>query len=160
MKHTHKVLLVLGLYMSIVLSVAAANGIYHTSGVEFNNRVAITASPATFSSPLSPVSSVSSAPSLSTVRASVVSPDAAYHSYRSPVYEPFSNTLPSATTLRRGVRPGDDDDDGPSSGNAGDPGQQSEFSPVGADWILLLMAILYLLVKYGRIICNTNKYHE
>ena len=88
----------------------------------------------------------------------VVESDLQYQSYQSTVYAPFDNTMPSENTSlyqSPGTSNADDRNNAPSNrrnlgGVQGDPGDQSEQSPVGEAWVMLFFAAVAALVVYIR----------
>ena len=80
-----------------------------------------------------------------------------YQSYQSTVYAPFDNTMPSEnTSLYQSPSNSDagDRSNAPSNrrnlGGVGDPGNQSQESPVGEAWVMLFFAAVAALVVYIR----------
>ena len=78
-----------------------------------------------------------------------------YQPYRSTIYEPFSNAKP--TGPQRGGAIGEEEDDDDNSGDdwTGDFGHpsdpnQSQNSPVGEAWVLLLFAAIAAIVVYCK----------
>ena len=87
----------------------------------------------------------------------VVESDLQYQSYQSTVYAPFDNTMPSEnTSLYQSPSNSDSGDrsNAPSNrrnlGGVGDPGNQSQESPVGEAWVMLFFAAVAALVVYIR----------
>jgi hypothetical protein len=87
----------------------------------------------------------------------VVESDLQYQSYQSTVYAPFDNTMPSEnTSLYQSPSNSDagDRSNAPSNrrnlGGVGDPGNQSQESPVGEAWVMLFFAAVAALVVFVR----------
>ena len=87
----------------------------------------------------------------------VVESDLQYQSYQSTVYAPFDNTMPSEnTSLYQSPSNSDagDRSNAPSNrrnlGGVGDPGHQSDQSPVGEAWVMLFFAAVAALFIYRR----------
>ena len=82
--------------------------------------------------------------------------DVQYRSYQSTVYEPFGSTVPSETTPVYSSVGGSSTDEGHTPSNrrnltgGGDPGHQSNQSPVGEAWVMLFFAAVAALVVYIR----------
>lgn len=80
-----------------------------------------------------------------------------YNSYQSTVYVPFDNTMPSEnTSLYQSPSNSDagDRSNAPSNrrnlGGVGDPGNQSQESPVGEAWVMLFFAAAAAVVVFVR----------
>lgn len=87
----------------------------------------------------------------------VVESDLQYQSYQSTVYAPFDNTMPSEnTSLYQSPSNSDAGDRSNAPSNrrnltgGGDPGNQSQQSPVGEAWVMLLFAAVAAAVVFVR----------
>ena len=78
-----------------------------------------------------------------------------YQSYRSTIYEPFSNAKPTGPQRGGAIGEEEDDDDNSEDDWVGDFGHpsdpnQSQNSPVGEAWVLLLFAAVAAIVVYCK----------
>ena len=91
------------------------------------------------------------------MEATQVAPTTQYQTYESTIYEPFDNNGPSKIGGRRNTG-GDDDWSGGDVDLGGwgdetdieDPGNQSEQSPIGEAWVMLLFAAAAAIVVYRK----------
>lgn len=87
------------------------------------------------------------------MKATQVDPTTQYQTYESVIYEPFANNGPSKIGGRRNTG-GDDDWSGGDVDLGGwgdetdieDPGNQSEQSPIGEAWVMLVFAAMAAVV--------------
>lgn len=82
-------------------------------------------------------------------------PQHSYNAYQPTVYEPFGSSLPSESNpVYSNAQGGSDRNNAPSDrrnlGGIGDPGNQSNQSPVGEAWVMLLFAAVAAAVVFVR----------
>ena len=99
---------------------------------------------------------VGATPISAQVYSTVQEPQHSYNAYQPTVYEPFGSSLPSESNpVYSNAQGGSDRNNAPSNRrNVGgveiDPGNQSELSPVGEAWVMLLFAAVAAAVVFVR----------